>query len=70
MSILSVSEKTLFDNSIRNAQNHSQHPHASTSFNNNDKIRIQQQDRSHHDKSKIKKGKNSIWWWCLDILSI
>lgn len=41
-----VNEKAVFDNSITNAERHSHLPYASTSFNNNDEIRIpiQQQD--------------------------
>lgn len=46
MSILNVGEKVFFDNAIINAELHSHLPYASTSFNNNDEIRIpiQQQD--------------------------
>jgi hypothetical protein len=40
MSILDVEEQIYFDNSIINAEKHPHLPYASTSFNNNDEIRI------------------------------
>lgn len=46
MNILDVTEKAVIDNTITNFEIHTHQPYASTSFNNNDEIRIpiQQQD--------------------------
>lgn len=46
MDILNIDEKTIFDDSITNAEKHSHLPYAANAFNNNDEIRIpiQQQD--------------------------